>query len=185
MGVPLFRFQAAGHHGYIHGIGQQGADILTRLHSSLERLPPPLPWIGQATLGESVVSTQYSKEAIAYWIPNLIICKNAEQYKRWKSSSESQCQEHVADIIRRGIERQINALDMIDDAPKLTPRIDRLANERAVPRLHGKEANALVRVATVAFTMNSKLVGHWAAGGLTNRGYGRISALSLPSHVWP
>jgi hypothetical protein len=52
-----------------------------------------------------------------------------------------------------------------------------IKRERAVPKLRKAQANAYVRIASTAFTMDATLHGHWAAGALINRGYGAIMPL--------
>lgn len=175
-GLAPFRFDADTYWGHVYAIGDINTMLLEQIAKVLAKTPFPTPWMGAPKWIEAVVAAAPDETVISYWMPQVVVCKNAEQHHIWKKADEHSRSTHVQDVIRRGIERQMTLL-----LPKLShftsidaPDIRLIARERAVPRLHNRQANAYVRVASVAFQLPLRLDGHWAVGGLVSRGYGRI-----------
>ena len=172
-GLAAFRFEAQSYSGSIYALGHDNTSLLRKIYEALKVAPSPTPWGGEPTWEQLRVAATPQANAAQYWIPQMVVCKNAEQHHIWKAATELQRAEHVEGLVRRGIERQMVLLyGQASVVPKI--EIKAISRERAVPRLRHSQANALVRVASVGFSAPLDLEGHWAAGGLINRGYGRI-----------
>lgn len=173
-GLSPFRFDCEANWGHVYALGESSVALLADTAAALGRATFPTPWLGRPKWSESVVEATETEALISYWMPQVIVCKNAEQHQAWKAAGSDDKKEHVQDVIKRGIERQITLLTGAATTFVPMPAVFQIQHERAIPRLRGAQANAFVRVAAVGFELALKLDGHWVAGGLVNRGYGRI-----------
>lgn len=174
--LSSFRFEARGNWGHIFAVGEQAGSLLERIGKEVIRAPDPKPWLCRPILSEQEIQMNESDEPVVYSVSNLVICRDAQQHKMWMGSSETAKQEHVQDVLQRGLSRQLQILGVTFDVP--APAVQTISHERAVPKLHSMpQANVFVRVASVLFGVPLDLRGHWAAGALVNRGYGRIDSL--------
>ena len=170
-----YRFATEGHWGFVHAVGDEAVAILKRL-ADVAMASNRLPATFAAPRWEDRnVGVVLDGEDVRYWLPQMIVCRNAEQHARWNKSSRAEKVAHVQDLLTRGINRQLDLLGLEVAMPEIT--VIEIKRERAVPKLRKAKANAYVRIASTAFTMNATLHGHWAAGALINRGYGVIMPL--------
>jgi len=173
IGVPCFRFHSAANTGRIYAIGDDAVDRMYRIAKVIGKLESPGLWLHPPELVTENVNITLSEKVVRYNTNDLVICRDAEQYKRWGNSSQKSRFLHVQDIIKRGLQRQVDALGMSFEVP--SPAVLSVSHERAVHKLkHPSHTKVLVRLASVVFTLPVVLDGHWVAGGLINRGYGLI-----------
>ncbi len=174
-----YRFATEGNWGLVHAVGDDAVAVLKRLADVAvdgARLPAAL---AAPRWEDRNVGIVLDGECVRYWLPEMIVCRNAEQHARWNRSSRSEKTAHVKDLVHRGINRQLQLLGFEVSLPDVT--VIEIKRERAVPKLRKAQANAFVRIASTAFTMDATLHGHWAAGALINRGYGAIIPLYDPA----
>lgn len=172
-GMAPFRFESEGHWGRVYALGDENAALLKKISMALAQAVFPTPWGGSPKWTETTVAATAKAKPLTYWMPQVVVCRNAEQHHMWKAASAQERSRHVEGVIRKGIERQLDLLQV--HAATVPPvEVQVIARERAVPRVRHSDANAFVRVASVGFSVPLQLDGHWAAGGLVNRGYGRI-----------
>lgn len=169
-----FRFAAEGNWGFIHAVGDEAAQLLGRFSAAVAKLPPPSPWLAPPQLRELEVSIAAGAER-HYWTPDLIVCRDAHEHAVWKDASAEDRVSHVRSVVERGLQRQAKLLAFDVEIPQV--QVTEVARERPTQKLPNTKANAYVRLASVAFRAPVELVGHWAAGGLINRGYGGIVAV--------
>lgn len=170
-----FRFATEGNWGLVHAVGDEAVGILKRLADAATMGVARLPAAFAAPRWEDRnVGIVLDGTDVWYWLPEMIVCRNAEQHVRWNKSNTAEKSAHVQDLITRALKRQMNMLGFRLTLPVVSVR--EIKRERAIPKLRKVQANAYVRVASIAFTMSATLHGHWAAGALINRGYGAILA---------
>jgi hypothetical protein len=171
-----YRFATDGNWGLVHALGDEAVGVLKKL-ADVAMSSPRLPALFATPQWEDRnVGVELDGEQVSYWLPDMIVCRNAEQHARWNKSTRTEKAAHVQDLLDRGIRRQLELLGLQVELPQVS--VVEIKRERAVPKLRKTPANAYVRVATTAFTMGARLHGHWAAGSLINRGYGSIVAMS-------
>ncbi|SFF31107.1 hypothetical protein [Paracidovorax wautersii] len=172
-----YRFSTDGNWGLLHAVGETATGIVRRVANVAvknERLPAVLAAPRWEDRNVGIVS---APTPVLYEIPEMIVCRDATQHKLWARASRAQKLQHVQQLVRRGLARQLEMLGC--DLDLAQPVVVRCERERAVPKLRRTSANAFVRVAAVAFELPVVLHGHWAAGALINRGFGAIHQASV------
>ncbi len=172
-----FRFEADAHWGHVYAIADNNTALLRQVADAFATTPLPTPWLGAPRWEETHVALEPQSRSISYCIPQMVVCKNAEQHHLWKAADAQSKAKHVQDLVKRGIERQMALLTGSDSHLSVSPQVHLISHERAIPRVRHAQANAFARVACVAVDLPLRLDGHWAAGGLVSRGYGRIQAI--------
>lgn len=183
-----FRFEGGACHGQSHqakviALGEESTHLLSRVGIAIGKAPFPTPWVSPPQWSETVAAARVTEGLVSYWSPQLVICRNAEQFQTWKSATLLSKAAHIEDIILRGVKKQIAMMGSESEPDVKHFKIHDVASithtERAVPKLRNANthANAFVRIASVKFEMELELRGHWAAGALINRGYGQILPL--------
>lgn len=174
--LSAYRFCTDGNWGFLHALGEDAMALLRRIadratERSTARISAPR-W------EDRNVGVVLQSPPIHYWAPEMVVCRNAEQHVRWQRASLADKRAHVLDLVTRSLARQLQMLQLDVEIPAI--EITAIKHERAVPRLASSalRANAYVRLAAVAFSLPANLHGHWAVGGLVNRGYGSV----LPLH---
>ena len=107
-----------------------------------------------------------------YVIPEMVVCRNARQYARWRSAPCGDKRQYLQACLQKALQRQADFLGLKLQVQQ--PEIICFGQERVIPKVRRSPANAFVRVASVEFTLPLVLHGHWAAGSLINRGFGVI-----------
>lgn len=169
-----YRFGTDGDWGLVHALGDDAIAVVKRLADVAmagSRLPAAL---AAPRWEDRNVGVMLDGEPMHYWIPEMIVCRDAEQYVRWMASTKNSKLAHVEDLLGRGLQRQVHLLGLQMELPRV--EVTSIQRERVVPKLRAVRANALVRVASIGFTLPAALHGHWAAGALINRGFGAIYA---------
>lgn len=175
-GTPLFRFHCTANTGRVYALGADAVHTVERVAAAISRSKAVRPWRNAPMVLTQDLSIAPAAQVLSYAVNDLVICRDAEQYKRWSKSAVESRLTHVQDIVKRGLERQIQALGMVFEVP--CPVVLNVSHERAIPKLSRQvSAKTFVRVASVVFTLPVDLRGHWVAGGLINRGYGHIVAV--------
>lgn len=174
-GIACLRFHSSANTGRVYALGDEAVATVCRIAAAIAKSKVPGLWLQPPMLHMQEVSIAPAGQAVTYSINDLVICRYAEQYKRWCNSSRDSRLLHVQDVVKRGLERQVDAMGMRFSVP--SPQVLSVGHERAVPKLRRPgTTKAFVRLASVFFTLPVALDGHWVAGGLANRGYGRIVA---------
>ena len=176
IGIPCHRFHCSANAGHIYAIGEDAVARIQRIASALLESGAVVPWLQAPILHTQDLCISHAPQTLSYTTNDLVVCRDAEQFKRWSKSGEESRLLHVQDVLKRGFERQIEALGMAFQVP--SPVVLSVSHERPVPKLtRHVSSKTFARVASVIFTLPVALAGHWVAGGLINRGYGRIVAL--------
>ena len=156
----------AGAVGMVHGLDDEAMALVRRL----ECLAYPEE-LSDRVLVDTEVGTKDAHHDVVYRAERLVVAKNASQYMLWKASSLIEKLERVQQVVRAGLDRQADALQ-ICRPPRAT--VKHIISEWTQPKLLHKVANVQVRLCDVLLTMPSELLGHWSAGPLGNRGHGHI-----------
>lgn len=167
-----YRFATDGSWGLLHAIGDEPTCVIRRVANAAMRAKRLPALLAAPRWEDRNVGIVQSSEAVIYTVPEMIICRSAEQHERWKRAPRAQKHAHIQDLLQRGIRRQMTMLGFEADVG--TPTVVQCDRERAIPKLRSTAANAFVRVAFVSFELPAVLHGHWAAGALINRGFGAI-----------
>lgn len=166
----LVRFETTPLHCAIHALTEPAARILEKLYPLCQaRLSPQ--HFGSPSLQETPIAI-VTNTVTAYRASQLGICKNAEQFSRWKQSSHEEKLLHIASTIERGIQRQITALGGEAKSLNIQSSAIELIHEWPTPKLQNTIANAYMRVVDTRFELPVRLQGSWSAGFLNNKGFG-------------
>ena len=173
--LPCLRFHCDSGTGRIYAIGEDAVALLHRVAARIHGAGEAGFWLNAPLLVAQELDIEAQATEIHYSVNDLVICRYAEQYKQWAKSSHESRGLHVQDILQRGLQRQLRVLSL--DIALPCPMVLSVCHERAVPKLQSASSmKVFVRLASVVFTLPAALKGHWVAGGLINRGYGRIQA---------
>ncbi len=175
-GKPLndlspYRFQVDGNWGLVHAIGASACAVL-RKFGQLAPDGPMSMGMAKAKFEERNVGCLLVDAPASYVIPEMVVCRNARQYARWRSAPCGDKRQYLQQCLQKALQRQADFLGITLQVQQ--PEIICFGQERTIPKVRRSPANAFLRVASVEFALPLVLHGHWAAGALINRGFGVI-----------
>lgn len=180
-GTCPIRFTTRFNHMWIHAIGDEAVTALNSVGTvaieKADTLPQGLSAPRMEPSNVGIASIEAADEPTAYHAPQLVICKNAEQFTRWKASDSTAKTSHIKEVIIRGVRQQCKLLGIpCPPEDQITPIDVQEHHEWTAPKLEFT-ANAYVRLASVSFGLPIKLLGSWSCGPLGNKGYGHLNTV--------
>lgn len=177
--ASAFRFSSEPHWVWLDAIGEKATLTLTQLTSTILNNPDvdlcglKSPRLENINAG---IVANPAEPLVKHGCRQLIVCKNAEQYKLWSEATTEQRQARIAQVIATGLRKQCELLGF--DIPRLEesllPTDVEIIYDWAAPKITAHHTKAYVRVASTSFGLPFKLTGSWAAGPLINKGFGSI-----------
>lgn len=176
--LSAFRFTSEMHWSWLHAIGPKASTHLTQIAEICIAQAHTLPSVLRAPRLEHRNVGLSGDLPTIYQARQLIVCKDATQYALWNKCSDDSKIDRIASVLKSGLDKQAQLLNLQDISSHLQPSDIHLLHEWTMPKLQGKIANAYVRLAHCTFTLPCQLHGNWAAGSLINKGFGQINVSS-------
>lgn len=175
-----FRFSSEPNWVWLDAIGEKATLTLTQLTTTILNNPEvdllglKSPRLENINAG---IVLNASEPTVKHCCRQLIVCKNAEQFKLWTDAATEQRQERIAQVVATGLRKQCELLgfDPTNLSNAITPTAVEIIYDWAAPKITSHHTKAYVRVVSTSFDLPSRLTGSWAAGPLINKGFGAIS----------
>jgi hypothetical protein len=182
---PLIRFAGVGETLSIIGVGEDASSLLKEhamvIRAGLAKVTGTKPVMRIET---DTVQIGRSQAFHQYTLHHPILLKKAKTFKRLQAAGAEGYRAHIAEHIARGIELQCDmlALDMPEDLEIQVREVDldqlfgySLLDDAQRAAAPGAAKALGQGIRRVNFHMRATLRGHWVAGHLVSRGFGRIS----------
>ncbi|HVT36005.1 MAG TPA: hypothetical protein VHE37_10485 [Nevskiaceae bacterium] len=171
-GVPPVRFSGNGKIFRIIGVGVVGAELVNEsfatVLAALTKRFGPL----KTQMAESEHALTFSAMPRRYAIRHMFLYKGIDERDKFAALDAVAKRAWLLDMVCRGLARQYEELGYDGKMPDLRPQLNAFVEHSVHPIKDGSKIHG--GVADLVVTLQAKLVGHWAAGLLISKGYGRL-----------